>query len=290
MRAAGAWDRLTSRLRWRRAIPGELETISARLASYPSEAGGAARHMFALSTLESHGTEPIRVAADDQRWAIAVVFPGRLVVPCGDAAAIRAAPAPTKRWRLLVGDVAAGDALLDRTGVDDGLIVHDQRFLTVDPDRVPGATELRDPGLRRAERADLDTLAELAVQLHVDDHFGPHPGRAGLRGYRQRLETTLAQGLVWCVGPVGAPVFKLERSVSSPRWGVQLAGIVAAPEARGSGLGRAAVATSVRQALAEGGPRRPVSLHVRGDNPAALRAYAAAGFVDREAWRLAVRA
>jgi ribosomal protein S18 acetylase RimI-like enzyme len=84
-------------------------------------------------------------------------------------------------------------------------------------------------------------------------------------------------------------VLKLERSVSSRRWGVQLAGIVVDPKARYQGLGRAAVAAAVRAALAEGPPGRLVSLHVRADNRAALVAYEAAGFIDREPWRLAVR-
>lgn len=278
------------RLKWRRVGPGELETIASRLSDWPAPAGGAARHMFALSAIESYGHDNLRIAADDDRWAIAVVFPGRLVVPCGDAEAIAAAPAPTRRWRLMVADVAAGDALLSRvTGSDAGLIVHDQRFMTVEADRVPDHTALPDPGLRRAEPADVETLAELAVQLHVDDQFGPHPGYAGLRGYRQRLEATVKQGLVWCVGPVGAPVCKVERSVSSHRWGVQLAGIIVSPTARGDGVGRGAVAAAVRSALVEGGAQRTISLHVRSDNDRALKAYDAAGFVDREAWRLAVR-
>jgi ribosomal protein S18 acetylase RimI-like enzyme len=218
-----------------------------------------------------------------------VVFPGRLVVPCGDAEAIAAAGSPARRWRLLVGDVAAGDALLASTDDDPQLIVHDQRFLVVDPDRVPGPEELPDPGLRRAEPADLPKLAALAVRLHVDDRFGPDPGRSGERGYRQRLEQTVRQGLVSCVGPVGAPVLKLERSVSSRRWGVQLAGIVADPAVRAEGLGRAAVAAAVRAAMIEGPRNRPISLYVRADNAPALAAYRAAGFVDREPWRLAVR-
>lgn len=277
------------RLRWRRAVAGELETIAARLASWPADPDGATRHMFALSTLETYGVEPLRLAADDDVWAAAVVFPGRLLVPCGDAEAIARAGSPSRRWRLMVGDVAAGDALLEGTTPDPGLVVHDQRFLTVETDRVPSEAELPDPGLRRAEAADVPALAELAVRLHVDDRFGPHPGRAGLRGYRQRFQNTISQGLVWCVGPVGAPVCKLERSVSSRRWGVQLAGIVTTLEARGQGLGRAAVATAVRAALSEGPRDRPVSLHVRAANTPGLRAYEAAGFVDREAWRLAVR-
>jgi ribosomal protein S18 acetylase RimI-like enzyme len=277
------------RLRWRRATTGELETIAARLADWPANPSGAARHMFALSAIETHGADALKLAANDELWAVAVVFPGRLVVPCGDPEAIERAGSPTKRWRLMVGDLAAGDAVLANTSRDPALIVHDQRFFTVDRERVPDEAELPDPGLRRAETADIPRLAELAVQLHVDDEFGPDPGRVGLRGYRQRLESTVPQGLVYCVGPAGAPILKLERSVSSHRWGVQLAGIVAAPEARREGLGRAAVAAAVRTALKEGTRERVVSLHVRAENTPAHAAYRAAGFVDREAWRLAVR-
>ena len=78
--------------------------------------------------------------------------------------------------------------------------------------------------------------------------------------------------------------------MSSRRWGVQLAGIVVDPAHRGQGLGTAMVATAVREALAGRVTQgSPVTLHVRADNDAALRAYATAGFVDHEAWRLAVR-
>jgi hypothetical protein len=52
--------------------------------------------MFALSAIESFGSEAVRLAADDDRWAAAVVFPGRLVVPCGDAEAIAAAGSPAR--------------------------------------------------------------------------------------------------------------------------------------------------------------------------------------------------
>jgi uncharacterized protein len=280
---------MNRRLRWRRCRPGELETVAARLAEWHAPAGGAVRHMFALSTIELMGADALRIAADERRWAVAVVFPGRLLIPCGDAEALSAAGPPVRRWRLMVGDVAAGDAILERTAPDPTLIVHDQRFLTVEHERVPAEHEVPDPGLRRAQLEDVQALARLAVQLHIDDQFGPDPGSVGLRGYRQRLEQTVRQGMVWCVGPVGAPFCKVERSVSSHRWGVQLAGIVVDPSRRGEGLGTAAVATAVRGALRDGPSSRPVSLHVRADNEPALRAYASAGFVDREPWRLAVR-
>lgn len=277
------------RTRWRQCTTDELDQVRARLETWPCEVGGAVRHMFALSAMESHGPDPVRVVASEAAWGCAVVFPGRLIVPCGDPAAIASTASPTRRWRLLVGDAAAADALLQRTPLDPALRIHVQRFLTVDHERVPDERELSDPGLRRADVADIPALAELAVQLHVDDRFGPHPGRAGLRGYARRFEQTVRQGLVYCVGPIGAPVLKVERSVSSPRYGVQLAGIVVAPGQRGRGLGRRAVATAVRQALREGPADRAVSLHVREDNAPAIGAYVAAGFVDREEWRLAVR-
>lgn len=282
-------DRLGRRPRWRRVSGSELPTITTRLETWPARPSGAARHMFALSTIESFGAEPLRVVEHRGGWAAAVVFPGRLLVPCGDADTIATAPIVSRRWRLLVSDEEAGDATLARMPGEAGLIVHDQRFLTVDPDRVPDEWTLPDPGLRRAQVEDLDRLAELAVRLHVDDRFGPNPGAAGWRGYRERIEASLRQGLVWCVGPIGAPVVKLERSVSSLRYGVQLAGIVVDPSARGQGLGRATVAAAVRAALLEGTRDRVISLHVRSDNPPALKAYDAAGFVDQEAWRLAVR-
>lgn len=278
-----------SRTRWRTCTPAEVPTVRRRLEQWPCEVGGAVRHMFALSSLESAGPGPLRIAEQDGAWACAVVYPGRLVVPCGDAEVIERAGAPTRRWRLMVGDAPPADALLGHTGSPAGLRVHVQRFLTLDHGRVPSADDLPDPGLRPAQPDDVGGLAELAVRLHIDDRFGPHPGRAGLRGYARRFEQTVRQELVWCVGPVGDPVCKVERSVSSDRYGIQLAGIVVRPDRRGEGLGRRAVATAVRHALADGPRDRPVTLHVRADNVRALRAYAAVGFVDREEWRLAVR-
>lgn len=259
-----------------------------RLETWPCAVGGAVRHMFALACLESRGPDVVRIAADGDRWALVVVHPGRVLVPCGDGEVIRAAGSPSRRWRLLVGDVQAAEPVLGPEAERRDLIVHRQRFLTVDGARVPSEQELPDPGLRRAVVADLDVLASLAVQLHVDDQFGPDPGRSGLRGYRERMASAVGQGLVWVVGPVGAPVCKVERSFTSERFGVQLAGIVVTPQERGQGLGTAAVTAAVRAAMAQL-PGRPVSLHVRAANTPALAAYATAGFVDREEWRLAVR-
>lgn len=276
------------RPRWRVATGGELHTVTERLASWNCAPGGAVRHMFALASLEAAGPGTVRLASDDEGWAAAVVQPGRLLVPMGDPETLRRAGPPTRRWRLLVGDAEASEAILDVQG-RDGMVIHHQRFMTLDHDQVPEVGEIGDVGLRLAAPADIDALAELAVRLHIDDEFGPHPGRAGTKGYADRLRIGVERRNVWCVGPPGRPIAKLERSVSSYRHGVQFSGIVVAPEARGRGLGTAMVLESVRDARREGPRGWPMSLHVREDNAAAIKAYQRCGFRDREPWRLAIR-
>ncbi len=276
------------RLRWRTVGKGEVETVVARLTSYPDRASGPVRHMFLLSVLESAGPGALRIATRGASWAVAVVFPGRLVVPAGDPLLLERLGEPTAGWRLLVGDRRSGDALLDRADLSD-ITVHDQEYLVVDPDRVPDEGTLPPVDARRATREDLPALARLAVQLHIEDRYGPDPGWRGRRGYERRIGDSLERGLVWCVGPPGAPIAKLERSVSSRRWGVQLSGIVVDPAHRDHGLGRRLVAWAVRDALTMQGGRTPITLHVRSDNERALRVYDAAGFVPSEPWCVAVR-
>ncbi len=257
------------------------------------------RHLFPLAIIDTAGEGMVRLTGDlDElrddgtvRIGVAVRAGRDVLAVAGDARTIARAVGPAPTWRLLVGDADAADALLAR-GVRGRGVVHDQRYLGVEPDAVPDVATVPDPGVRRAEAADVEALAELAVQLHVDDGFGPDPGEAGRRGYRQRLAVSVRSGTVDVVGPVGRPVAKLERSVDHPRYGVQLAGIVVAPDQRGRGIGRGMVAVATRAVLADrraqGLAVPPVTLHTRTANAPALVAYAAAGFRVLEPWRLAV--
>jgi ribosomal protein S18 acetylase RimI-like enzyme len=285
------------RRRWRRPGPEEFLRLFTLLERWPGTTPGSiggVRNMFLLAAMELGGAGMVRICGDpelvrpDGSVGVGVIVrAGREVITvAGDAHAVREAVGPVPTWRLLVGERAACDAVLEH-GVQTGRIVHEQRLLVVDPDAVPGLDEVADPGCRRAVADDLERLADLAVQLHVDDGFGPDPGPQGHRGYLSRLSASVRAGTVDCVGPVGAPVAKLERSVQSPRWGVQLAGIVVDPAHRGQGIGRGLVAGATRVALAAGA--RAVTLHTRSANASALRAYGAAGFLDVEPWRLAVR-
>lgn len=243
--------------------------------------------MFALACLDSMGPDIVRVATDGDRWAVCIVHPGRTLVPAGDPGLVGRLGFPTRRWRMVIGDVAACSPLLEAGVLPDGVLVHHQRFMLLDDERVPGLSELPDPGIRPADARDLDGLVELAMQLHLDDEFGP-VSNAIRRGYRGRMQGSIDSGLLRVVGPIGAPVAKLERAVASARRGVQLAGIVVTPRARSRGLGRAFVAAAVREARSQA-PGLPISLHVRAANTPAIHAYLAAGFVDVEEWRLVVR-
>lgn len=279
---------MLTRTRWRQIGADEVDEVRRRLVDWPAPSGGAVRHMFPLATIEARGASAVRVAATGGGWAACVGGSGNLVVPCGDPEVIEAAGMPNRRWRLVVGDAAAADALLGQWRPDPHTVVHPQRYQVVDPSAVPDELEVPDPGLRLAAPEDIAGLAQLAVRLHIDDRYGPDPGRSGLRAYRQRMERSVAAGAVLCVGGPGEPVVKIERSVHDPRWGTQLSGICVRRSARGRGLGTAAVATAIRWSL-DAEPELPVALHVRADNRRALATYARAGFVDREEWRLAVR-
>jgi len=285
--------------RWRRPRREELASIARRLEDWPAPGGGAVRHLFPLAVIDTSGESMVRMTGDPDdvrddgtvRMGVAVRAGRDVLAVAGDGRTIVRAVGPAPTWRLLVGDAAAVDALLVR-GVRGRGVVHDQRYLRAEVDAVPDALSVADPGVRRAEPADVEVLADLAVRLHVDDGFGPDPGEPGRRGYRDRLAVSVRSGVVDVVGPVGRPVAKLERSVDHPRYGVQLAGIVVAPDHRGRGIGRGMVAVATRAVLADRQARGlappVVTLHTRAANVAALVAYEAAGFRVLEPWRLAV--
>lgn len=278
---------MIGRPRWRRATRGEVPTIERWLSTWPDPDLGPSRHMFALACLDSMGPDIARVATAGDRWAVCIVHPGRTLVPAGHRRLFERLGSPTRRWRMIIGDVAACAPLVAPDVVPADALVHHQRFMLLDDDRLPDVADLPDPGMRAAEQGDLDALVELATHLHRDDEFGPVSG-AVERGYRARMKSAVGGGQLRVVGPVGAPIAKLERSVASPRRGVMLSGIVVDPAHRARGLGRAFVAAAAREGRAEA-RGLPVSLHVRAANLPAIRAYLACGFVDVEEWRLVVR-
>ena len=85
--------------------------------------------MFGLACLDSMGTDVARVATDGDRWAVCVVHPGRTLVPMGSPDLIARLGVPTRRWRMIIGDVAACLPLLVPDVLPDEALVHHQRFM-----------------------------------------------------------------------------------------------------------------------------------------------------------------
>ena len=92
------------RTRWRTVTSGEVGTTVERLTRTITDGGGTdrdgrVRHMYLLSVLESSGPSALRVVSRDDAWAIAAVFPGRLLVPAGDPTLLRDARSRRARER-----------------------------------------------------------------------------------------------------------------------------------------------------------------------------------------------
>ena len=238
------------------------------------------------------GTDIVRVAGDgDQRWALAVVHPGAgpgaLRRPRGDRRGgcpdPPVAPAGRRRRRGRAAHWTTGPRPPDA-------LVHHQRFFTVDPDRVPDEGELPDPGLRpgRARRRRGAGAPGGAAARRRPVRTGPGPlGPARL----PRPHGTLRRSRGWC----GSSAPSAPRSA---RWNGRCrrcAGACSSPASSWTRPGAGPASGGARSPppsaprIKEGGESRPISLHVRAANTAAHHAYRAAGFVDREEWRLAVR-
>jgi uncharacterized protein len=250
---------------------------------------GWQRHQFLLDAIDRGELD--RFAVWPQRDIAAVVYVGTggTVVPAGDphAGAALAGAADGSAWRVLIGDAPIARAVMSASsrGVfRRRATAREQRFLV--GVSVPAATPAPE-GMRLAGLDDLPAITEMACLLHVEDEMGPPIPRASRAGVRSRMRDSILRGTTWVVERQGRPVAKVDLSIASTLRGAQIAGVYVDRAFRGLGIAGDCVAAISRQLLDAGLP--VVTLHVRGDNTPALRAYARAGFVDRGAWLLALR-
>lgn len=226
--------------------------------------------------------------AYDPRAVMYVSATGTLV-PAGDPGAADAFASAAERagWRVLVGDATISEALLDT--YPRGLFRRrphgrEQRFMAT---RTPAEHLPRPPGFRRATYEDVPVLTDFACALHVEDQMGPPLARSTRPAVRARMADSVARGLTYVVERDRAVVAKFDLSLHSRDRGDQIAGVFVNANYRGQGITSGAVATIVRELLADGSPG--VTLHVRADNAPAIAAYRRAGLDDRGAWTLAIR-
>lgn len=133
-------------------------------------------------------------------------------------------------------------------------------------------------GLRRATLADYDALLPAAVHMFIGE-VGYDPMLHGREAYEDRLQHLVRQGRSYVqYGTVDGSrtvVFKADVGVVGGQV-AQVQGVWTHPGVRGNGVGRAGMASLIRQVRADHAPT--VSLYVNDFNQAALRTYRAVGF------------
>jgi len=251
---------------------------------------GVVAHQFLLDALDRGEYRAMTVwPTAEEPQGVCYVGAGGLIVPGGvpGSASPLAAAVRSSGWRVLVGDLEIGRAIVDDAGT--GLFrrrpyAREQRLMVAEqrPPAPPGGG-----GLRRASSSDLDVLTEFACGLHVEDHMGPPLSRGGRSSVRQRVSAGIRRGTSWVVEADGRVVAKIDVSIESGRRGAQLAGVYVEASWRGRGVARRGIAALTTRLLDAGMPF--VTLHVRADNTPAIHAYEAAGFAQRRRWLLALR-
>jgi uncharacterized protein len=250
---------------------------------------GVSVNQFLLEALDRGEHRSMTVYPVDEPVGVCYVGSGGLVVPAGlpNAAQPLAAAVRASGWRVLVGDLTLGEAIVDEAAA--GLFrrrpyAREQRLMAVDAATV---ANVRCPGLRRAVMDDLEPLTDFACGLHVEDQMGPPLSRSGRAAVQQRVATSIRRDTSWVIEFDGQVAAKIDVSIESRRRGAQLAGVFVDRRWRSRGLARRGIADLSNRLLRAGMPC--VTLHVRADNVPALRAYEAAGYVQRRRWLLALR-
>lgn len=127
-----------------------------------------------------------------------------------------------------------------------------------------------DPTVRLARLSEVSALMPAAVAMYTEEvGVSPLDGDGG-REFRQRISDLVAAGRMYAKFASGRVVFKAELAVVT-RHTAQVQGVWVAPQWRGRGLGTAAMATVIRDALRRVAPS--VSLYVNEYNVPALRVY-----------------
>jgi hypothetical protein len=184
--AGATHDRPLALRRWRRPRPGRAGRSSRCSRAGRHRQGGAVRHLFPLAAIDT-GARDGRITgdADDVRedgdacGSVSSCASGATSSPSpvtrarsrGRSARRRRGGCSSVTWR-------GGRAARPR-GARRG-VVHDQRYLRADADAVPDDGDPR-PGRRRAEAADVEALADLAVRCTSTTASARTPARRGVR-------------------------------------------------------------------------------------------------------------
>jgi RimJ/RimL family protein N-acetyltransferase len=191
-------------------------------------------------------------------------------------------------WRIVLGSAAVVAALAGREGTAPAVHREQLYYGMLPPCAAPAplgrAGEPADLAVRHATRADAAALMEASLELNrVDLAIDPLRVRTGW--LKQAVLQRIREGTTFVIGPLGAPLCKLDVGSRGPA-GIVLEGVFTQPDARGRGLATRLVA-AVSASLGAGCPL--VCLHVDAANAPAQRAYAKAGMRRLASCRLLLR-
>lgn len=271
-----------------RLNPSDRFTLAQLLLQRPLE------NLVPLGLLATSGMGPDLDARWEGVWAArgnrrllgALLRTGRMpggwaaAVPAGDAEAAYALGRHA-RFEALGFMLAArpqADAFWEGLGSPQPRIWTDHRLYVCD--RVAEGRRL---ALRRARPAEVAQMARIATEMEQED-LGSDVFGFDEEAHREDVARKIDEGRVW-VGEIdGQVVFKGDVGLVSGM-GALIGGMWVSPASRGQGLGAAGVRALAAQLLASA---PVVGLHVREDNPAAIRAYLSAGFREDAPFRLFV--
>jgi len=143
-------------------------------------------------------------------------------------------------------------------------------LVTGDPPPIPA-----DPTVRLVRPSELDLLFPAAVAMYQEEVGISPMSSDGGKDYRERVTDLVRARRAYAKFVGGRVVFKAELAVVT-RHTAQVQGVWVAPEWRGHGIGTAAMAAVVRDALRRVAPT--VSLYVNDYNVPARRVYDRCGF------------
>lgn len=280
---------LPASARARRLEPEEAGRLVARLESGFGGTSDALAHLLLLDALDRREFPRFVVWPPEDPVGMIYLGAAGSVLAAGhpDAGPALAGEAERADWRVLLGDAAPCQAILDASS--KGLFrrrhsVREQRFMAT---TTPSGSPSMD-GLRRANAGDLEQVTDFACRLHVEDRMGPPLSRPGRSAVRSRMQDSIVAGATWVVERRGRAVAKIDLPLQSRRRGAQLAGVYVEETWRGRGIASGAVGALLSHLLTED-ELPAVCLHVRADNEPAQRAYRRAGLTDRGPWLLALR-
>jgi len=229
--------------------------------------------------LRAPGWSPLWGAISGSGELLGVLHVGPNVVPAVDDIAICDALAPTAAGsaatRMLVGERLAVMRLWELIGPTYGAAreVRDRQYVySVDPSSLEGPAARRGVA-RLATPTDEERVLQLSAAMYTEE-MGENPLARDPSGYRRRVQILTARGWTY-VYEVGAELlFKMDIGCASNR-GAQIQGVYVPPEARGRGMGTAAMAACCRLAF----DRHPsLSLYVNDFNAPAVALYERLGF------------